>query len=354
MQTYLKVGDLSMVGLTAICMLGVWASLVSTPEHTVRIGLLGPVSDEDYDGSLVFKDYVESHTQGEIEVQIYPSAQFCSNPRECIEGLKSGVLDVFMTTFGGVGNVFPEVQVFDLPYLFRDDDVAECVFDGSLVNELRREVLAINSGMRLMVVSNTGGWRNFATTYKHVQDPNDLLGLKLRTTSSPMQRELVTQIGANPTPIPWSELYTALATGVVDGTKNSVQDIVGMNLHESIKHVVLDGHAYMGAMWWYSETRWQKLSPKQQQVIAKGFERLKLVTRALPIRRQINAVQIFKKAGGVVYTPTPKEKSLFRKTAQNLRTWFTDRYGDVWLSKVESAIEACEARVDRRLKLTIE
>lgn len=350
----LKAWDLFMVGLAVVCAAGVWMNVVSVPEHTVRIGLLGPVSDEDYDGALVLKDYVESHTQGSVKVQIYPSAQFCSNPRECIEGLKSGVLDVFMTTFGGMASVFPEVQVFELPYLFRDDDVAECVFDGPLIDEIRQKVLDAESGMRLMVVSNTGGWRNFATTQKLTNIPSELAGLKLRTTSSPMQIELVSQLDASPTPIPWSELYTALATGVVDGTKNSIQDIVSMNLHESLKYIVLDGHAYMGAMWWYSESRWKELSLEQRRTIANGFHRLKLVTRALPIRRQIEALQVFKEAGGSVYAPTSKQKTEFQAVAQSLRPWFIEHYGGVWLARVESIVKNCEFEVDKTTQAIVD
>ena len=64
------------------------------------------------------------------------------------------------------------------------------------------------------------------------------------------------QLGGNPTPISWPEVYTALATGVVDGTKNGIHDIVSMQLHEQIRFVTLDGHAYMGGLWWYSEASW--------------------------------------------------------------------------------------------------
>lgn len=336
-----------MVLATIICLGGAWMSSAQTPEHTVRVGLLGPMTDEDYDGALVFKDYVESRTNGEVAVRIFPSAQFCSNPRECIDGLRAGVLDVFMTTIGGVGSVFPPAQVFDLPYAFRDDDVAECVFDGPLMDDLRRAVLETRAGLRLMVVSNTGGWRNFATTKTRIESPEHLAGLKLRTTSAPIQQELVRQLGAHPTPVPWSELYTAIATGVVEGSKNSIQDLVGMNFHEHVKFIILDGHAYMGALWWYSEARWQALSPDRQRIVVEGFQRLKLVTRALPIRRQLDATAAFTGAEGKVYVPTAEQKAAFKQATEGLRGWFADRYGRVWLDKLDAAILTCETQIDR-------
>ena len=348
------IADFAMAAVTLLCLSGAWISATSAPSHTVRIGLLGPTTDEDYDGALVFKDYVESRTNGAVRVEIFPSAQFCSNPRECLDGLKAGVLDVFMTTIGGVGNVYPPAQVFDLPYVFRDDDVAECVFDSPLMDTLRGAVLETGAGLRLMVVSNTGGWRNFATTTRPIKRPRDLKGLKLRTTAAPIQQELVRQLGAFPTPVPWSELYTAVATGVVDGTKNSIQDLVGMNFHEHVKHVILDGHAYMGALWWYSEVRWQALTAEQQRIIVEAFQRLKLVTRALPIRRQIESNTAFSKAKGAVYVPTPAEKAAFQDATRGLRAWFVERYGSEWVDRLDRAVKQCESRIGAQLDRTRE
>ncbi|TQV67739.1 C4-dicarboxylate ABC transporter substrate-binding protein [Exilibacterium tricleocarpae] len=332
--------------ISAVCLVGGMATSVSSSEYTIKIGLLGSPDDEDYDGSLVFKDYVESRTNGRVAVKIYMSGQFCGNERECIEGLQSGILEVHMTTIGGLGNLFGPGQVLDLPYIFRDDQVAECVFDGPIVKQFRTAMLNADLNMRLMTVSNTGGWRNFATVDKQVRVPADLRGQKIRTTSAAIQQELVRQLGANPTPIAWSELYTAMATGVVEGTKNGVQDIIGAKLHENIKYLTLDGHGYMGALWWFSEPAWQQLPEDIRRVVFEGFNHLKTVTRALPVRRQIDAYEQFKAAGGTVYVPTPEEKAKFRQATAGMRTWFTENYGDTWMKKLDSAVQACEAEID--------
>ena len=95
------------------------------------------------------------------------------------------------------------------------------------------------TGLRLMTIGNTGGWRNIANTKKEIRTPNDLRGLKLRTINSPIQIELTRALGAAPTPIPWPELYIALATGTVDGSKNGLTDIIGMGFEEHIKFVTM-------------------------------------------------------------------------------------------------------------------
>ncbi|HAT25879.1 MAG TPA: C4-dicarboxylate ABC transporter substrate-binding protein, partial [Gammaproteobacteria bacterium] len=146
----------------------------SNAEHKIRISLLGTSEDEDYDGALAFKHYVESRSDSAIAVELYPSGQFCSTERECLEALQAGVLQVFMFTTGGFGSVYGPAQVLDLPYVFRDDAVAECVLDGPIVDLLSQTVLEAELGIRLMTVSNTGGWRNFATTERPILTPEDV------------------------------------------------------------------------------------------------------------------------------------------------------------------------------------
>jgi tripartite ATP-independent transporter DctP family solute receptor len=318
----------------------------TTAEHTIRISLLGTSADEDYDGALVFKQHVETMSEGKIEVELYPSGQFCSSERECLEGLQSGVLQVFMFTTGGFGSVFGPAQVLDLPYMFRDDAVAECVLDGPIADELNRTVLNANIGIRLMTVSNTGGWRNFATTDIQVRTPGDVRGRKIRTITAPLQQELVRQLGGNPTPIAWSEVYTALATGVVDGTKNGIHDIVSMQLHEQIKFVTLDGHAYMGGLWWYSEANWQRLPEHLQLVILEGFQKLKTATRVAIKRWESESYAVFEESGGTLYVPNPAEKRMFRDSVHGMRKWYTETYGDAWLERLDTEVAACESSLD--------
>ncbi|MEM9898316.1 MAG: TRAP transporter substrate-binding protein DctP [Pseudomonadota bacterium] len=309
---------------------------------TIRIALLGSTFDEDYIGASALKEHVERQTNGRLSVEIFPSGQYCGSPRECIDYMQSGALDVFMTTFGGLTLIYPEGQAFDLPYLFQNDEEAECVLDGGAMDTLRQDVLA-QVGMRFMVAGNTGGWRNFATTRRVVRSADDLKGVKIRTTASPIQQELVRRLGAFPTPIAWSELYPALATGVVDGSKNSVQDIISMRFEEQIKNIVLDRHSYMGALWWYSDRRWQTLSQEDKDIIDEGFRQLSIVTRAAPKKSAAEGYRKFSAAGGVVYEPDQIERESFTAIAQEMRTWYADRFGTEWLDHLDAALKQCRS-----------
>jgi TRAP-type C4-dicarboxylate transport system substrate-binding protein len=339
----------STLGVAALCATASFAgiSAAQAADVTIKVAFLGSPEDEDYDGSMVFKDYVESRSNGKAAVEIYPSGQFCANEKECLENLQTGTLEVYITTIGGFGNVFGPGQVLDLPYMFADDRTAECVFDGPFVDELRAGVLAEKIPMRLMVISNTGGWRNFANTQKTIKTPADLAGMKFRTIPAEIQQELVRQLGANPTAVAWPEVYTSLATGVVEGTKNGITDIMNMKFPEAgLKYITLDGHAYMGALWWYSDPAWQTLPEDIRRIVFDGMEHLKTVTRAFPMRRQIEAYQAFKEQGGEIYVPSRDEKKMFQEASSGMRKWYTDKFGDVWLTKLDAAVAECTAKVD--------
>jgi TRAP-type C4-dicarboxylate transport system substrate-binding protein len=280
--------------------------------------------DEDYDGLVVFKNYVENASNGAIKVELFIGTQLCSKGAECLQGVADGSIDVYISTSGGAAGIFPYVQVLDLPYLMRDDRVAEAVMRSDFVRTMRAMALA-DSGdkIRLMAIGNTGGWRNFANTKQTVKVPEDLKGMKMRTVVADLPQELVKAMGASPTPIPWPELFTSLQTGVVDGTKNGITDIMNQKFPEAgLKYLTLDGHAYMGALWWMSNDRFMSLSPEMRKVVVDGFYQLQQATFASPKRKSIQAYEEFVAEGGEIYVPTPDEKEQFKQAAAPVFDWF--------------------------------
>ena len=326
---------------------GAAAGPAAAQEHTLKAVFLANTEDEDYDGLLVFKDFVESRSNGEIAVEIYPGGQLCGNPRECLEALQGGIVEIFLTTFGGFGNVMPAAQVMDLPYIFPSDRVAECALAGDteFFQKLRDATLDQTGNMRLMTIGNTGGWRNFATVGTPVKAPGDIEGLKIRTISSELQQKLVEAMGGSPTPVAWPEVYTSLATGVIDGTKNGITDIVGMKFHEHLDHITLDGHAYMGALWMMNNDVFQSMSDEHKRIVEDGFDALRWTTIVLPKRRQIEAYEAFTEAGGEIYVPGPEEKQQFVAAAQPVWDWYKEQFGEEWLTALQGSIENCEQQI---------
>jgi len=286
--------------LILAAMLAVTAVVAQAADYTIRATANSNENDEDYDGLVVFKNYVESASNGAIAVELFIGTQLCSKGAECLQGVADGSIDVYISTSGGAAGIFPYVQILDVPYLMSDDRIAEHVLSGDFTRKLRDMALKDSGGkIRLMTVGNTGGWRNFANTKRRVQNPDDLGGLKIRTVVADLPQELVKALGASPTPIPWPELFTSFQTGVVEGSKNGITDIMGMKFPDAgLQYVTLDGHAYMGALWWMNNDKFMAMPEGLRTVVVDGFYQLQQATFASPKRKSIQAYADFVAWGG--------------------------------------------------------
>jgi TRAP-type C4-dicarboxylate transport system substrate-binding protein len=316
---------LTTAALTAALLAGS-AITAAAQDFTIRATANSNENDEDYDGLVVFKNHVENASNGRIAVELFIGTQLCSGGAECLQGVSDGSIDVFVTTSGGAAGIFPYVQVLDLPYLMSDDRVAEHVLSGDFTRTMRNMALE-DSGdtIRIMTIGNTGGWRNFANTQRRVQMPSDLEGLKIRTVVADLPQEVVKALGAAPTPISWPELFTSFQTGVVDGSKNGITDIMGMKFPDAgLQYVTLDGHAYMGAIWVMNNEKFLGMPEDMRRVVVDGFAALQQATFASPKRKSIQAYQDFVAGGGDLYVPTPEEKAAFRDAAAPVFEWFQE------------------------------
>ncbi|MDZ4135314.1 MAG: TRAP transporter substrate-binding protein DctP [Paracoccaceae bacterium] len=317
---------------------------------TLRATATSNTEDEDYDGLVVFKNYVENASNGAIAVELFIGTQLCAKGEECLAGVADGSIDIFVSTSGGAAGIFPYIQVLDLPYLMSDDRIAEEVLSGEFVRFLRAKMMADSDDtIRLMTVGNTGGWRNYANTKRRITAPADLAGLKMRTVPADLPQELARGLGAAPTPIAWPELFTSLQTGVVEGTANGITDIMNMKFPDAgLKYLTLDGHSYMGAFWFMSNNRFTSLSDDQKQVVLDGFAALQQATFASPKRKEIKAYEDFKAAGGDIYVPTPAEKAAFKDAAAPVFDWFKSNVKDgaETLDAFNTAVAAAQVKVD--------
>ncbi|MDV7142337.1 TRAP transporter substrate-binding protein DctP [Tropicimonas sp. TH_r6] len=335
--------------LTAAAILAGSTIAASAADYTLRATANSNENDEDYDGLVVFKNYVESASNGAIEVELFIGTQLCGNGAECLQGVADGSVDIYISTSGGASGIFPYVQVLDLPYLMSSDRIAESVLQGDFTRTMREMALEDSGGMiRLMTIGNTGGWRNFANTKRRVQGPADMEGLKIRTVVADLPQELVKALGASPTPIPWPELFTSFQTGVVEGSKNGITDIMGMKFPDAgLQYVTLDGHAYMGALWWMNNAKFMEMSDELKMVVNDGFYALQQATFASPKRKSIQAYEDFVAGGGDLYVPSPEEKAAFKEAAAPVYDWFKGNIdgGEKIFDALTAAVAEVEAEI---------
>jgi TRAP-type C4-dicarboxylate transport system substrate-binding protein len=148
-------------------------------------------------------------------------------------------------------------------------------------------------------------------------------------------------------------LFTSFQTGVVEGSKNGITDIMGMKFPDAgLQYVTLDGHAYMGALWWMNNEKFLSMPEDIRRVVVDGFVALQQATFASPKRKSIQAYADFVAGGGDLYVPTPEEKAAFREAAAPVFDWFKgniDRGPEIFDALV-AAVEGAEAEIQAGLE----
>ncbi len=326
------------------------AGPLDAQQYTLKYGHVGPATEnsDDHVPGVFLKSFLESRSGGRIKVEIYPAGQL-GQFRELFEQVQLNTLELTHTSVGGASAFFPELQVTDIPYMIRDDLVAEAVGRGPFFEKLRDAVLKKTGNVRLVAMGNTGRWRSFFTK-KPVLKAADLAGMKIRIVDSPIQVTFVRGAGANPVPIPWGEVYTSLATGVADGLNIAITDVVPNKLHEVVKHVVIDEHMYLYGFYWMSEAWFRSLPNDLQILVADGVEQMARVQVDFNKAFESRAYEQFVKEGGTIRILAPEEKAKLLPGREAAKAWFVEKYGREWLEAWEEALAQAERQVDAERK----
>ena len=262
--------------------------------------------------AVAFASLVNNNSGGRINVQVY-GAGALGGEREYIEACMAGTVEAGIAS-GPIASFYPAAMVTDIPYLFPSSNVAWKVLDGPFGEKLSEGFLE-QTGLRNLAFAEVG-FRNFTNDVRPIRKPADLKGLKIRVMETPLYVNMVKALGASPTPIAWTETYTALQTGVVDGQENPIGTILMANFPEVQQYVTLDGHVY-GVDWFFiNEDFFQSLSPELQYIVHDAARISSGVGRG--IINAINAVGVSTMAeqGMEVYVPTEAEKELFKQATQ--------------------------------------
>lgn len=217
----------------------------AAPEYTIKVGSI--VSDTHADMlamKKIFVPTIEKGSQGKIKVELYPNAQL-GGDRELCEGVQMGTIQIALPATSALAGFDKRLQVLDLPYLFTSRESAFEALDGVLGAKLNEYLLA--KGF-VVLGYQENGFRHVTNSKRPIKSPADLKGIKLRTMENPMHIAYFKELGANPTPMSWGELYTALQQGTVDGQENPYAMISDGKFYEVQKFVSETGHVFSVTM----------------------------------------------------------------------------------------------------------
>ena len=337
------VGLLVVVGLLCVSACSTIASgelaftfITVVPEAVIR--------DERASSVVALTQLVEALTDGQVTLAIEPVGQRCRQAEDCLGKLKTGDIDVYRLTVDELIGLFPELQVLNIPYLIENETVAKRVFSGAFFARMR-DALLFRTGLRLMAVSNAGGWRHIANDVHEVQTPEDLTGLILATFDAPVQIETTRALGAVPlTRRRDSDDLSAMVKS--QGIRTGVLDLLAEDGKTRPSHITLDRHNYMVALWVMNDQSFGEMPLDLQMIVQLGFDELKRLTLGFSDTRESEALAAFEAAGGHVYVPTREQHRSFVMAAGRVSTWFMDEYGYEWLVWFEGAIAEAEREIE--------
>ena len=220
-------------------------SSVSAADFVLKVAHNGPEQHPFQNGAVRFKQVMEEQTNGNVEVQIFPSEQLGSE-EETSQMIKQGTIACAVESAGGgLAPFVPSADLLNLPFLFRDLPHFYRVVDGPIGEQIGRNVEEKLDSVFL------GWWfsgiRNEWNGKRPVRTPDDLKGLKIRVMGSPVLIDTFNALGAQATPMSWGEVYTSLQQGVIDGAETDHVDLLVEKFYEVTKHVSLTGHMYLAA-----------------------------------------------------------------------------------------------------------
>ncbi|RVA16497.1 TRAP transporter substrate-binding protein, partial [Mesorhizobium sp. M7D.F.Ca.US.004.03.1.1] len=205
----------------------------------IRLGSDSPADDTHSRGMVQFGNELTKRSDGRIQVTFFPDAQLGGN-EIMINSVKVGALDGVMSNLGVLSAAVPQIEVLELPFLFDDTPHAVRALNGALGDSLKPD---IEKGFNCRVVGwGTDGTRLMWNKVRPIRKPEDLAGLKMRVQASRTHQDTYAALGALPTVVPFSELYAALQTGVVDGADVGVVDLLSLKFYQVTKYVSFTKH----------------------------------------------------------------------------------------------------------------
>jgi tripartite ATP-independent transporter DctP family solute receptor len=233
---------------------------------------------------------IAKHSSGQVKVTVYPASQL-GKLQELAEAVSTGSIALSHNTAAGIGSLYEPFAALDTPYLYRDVDHLMKVVDvNSPVMKKLNDGLVKAAGVRVLYAYYFGTRQ--LTTNKPVKQPADLAGVKIRAIPFPIYMTAVQGLGAVPVAVDWSEVPTALATGVVAGQENPVNVVLSSKLYESQSHLMLTQHVMNAQVIVINEKVWQDFPPALRGAVTKAADEVR--ARATSTVRQQESEELAK------------------------------------------------------------
>src|SRR6056297_1252804 len=309
--------------------------------YNVKMSYNGPADVETnavHEYAVNFKEFVEMGTNGRITITLYSDSQL-GNEEQRMEQTMSGSTEINIASNAGMVSVYPEIYAATIPFMFESFEAAHLFFDESDYWEMTQKEFEETTDVVLLEAVEEGGFIAFTNNKKVIKSPADFEGMKFRGMD-PGQIALFKAFGASGTPIPWTELYIALQTGVVEGQMNPPTYIISGSLYEVQDYVTMANIQY-SCQWLTINADWlNSLSEEDQYVIRQAAKAANIRNRLSVEAKVSERVNFLSENGMQVYYPNEEEMKEFQEIGQpDYISWIEDK---IDASYVEKALESAE------------
>jgi tripartite ATP-independent transporter DctP family solute receptor len=297
--------------------LGVGAQTVK-----LRMAHSGAEAETQHAAALEFAKQVKARTNGQLEIQVFPGSTL-GNDNAAIAGVRGGTIDLTTSGTPYYTGMVGRMNVLDLPYIFNSAEHAYKVLDGSIGRGLLDELESHNlKGLAYWEV----GFRSLTNSRRPVRTPEDIKGLKVRTTPNPAHIKAFQLFGANPTPMPLAEVFPALESKAIDGQENPVNIVRGNKFNEVQKFMSMTRHAYTAMPVVMNKGRFESLTPAQQKALIEAAAAAGTFQREL-IRKNEAGDMAYLRANGMQIEENINTEPFRKLIAEPIKQMFAEKHG---------------------------
>ncbi|MDN7244986.1 DctP family TRAP transporter solute-binding subunit [Planococcus shenhongbingii] len=293
-------------------------------EMTIKFSHVVAENTPKHQGALAMKEYIEAESDGKIEVEIYPNSSLFGDQEEYQNLVANNVQFIAPDLTKFVGNN-PQFNVPALPFMFDNDEEAIAFWDGEKGTEILSSLEA--DGVLGLKMWPNGG-KHLTNNERPIESPDDVKGLKFRTQGGQVLEALYSELGAGSESIPFSELYTALDQGVVDGQENTFSNIESKKFDEVQKYMTVMNHTRVDYAIFTNTEFWEGMNDATREIVEAGVEEGTKVAREEAITLNQEAYDLIKERGETEITElTPEQVEEFRKALEPIYDEFEEEIG---------------------------
>ncbi|MDE0922743.1 DctP family TRAP transporter solute-binding subunit [Aurantimonas coralicida] len=302
------------------------AALQLTPAFAETLRLSHNTNDTTtwQKGAEKFNELLQEKSGGELDIRIFPNAQLTGGDQmKQAEMVGRGALDFVVTSAINVTPLVPEMAVFSLPYLYTDYDDVDATTSGAPGDRME-EIMA---GHGIVVLAwGENGFREVTNNVHPIKTPDDLKGLKMRV-AGPMYIDVMNALGANPQQMQWTETFSALQQGVVDGQENPIGAvIIPQRVYEVQKYITPWHYSYDPIFVGVSQKLWDSWDAERHEMVRAAAEEAMAYQKKITREDTASGIEFLKEKGMEVYEANAEEIDAFRQATKSAY--------DTWAAKV--------------------